>query len=598
MAVRGGERRDDARSAGRRRPDSASPRGRPPWATAHSPSSRCRGKRSHASTADGTVSPLADLGGGPNGSALGSDGAVYVANNGGLSASGMELLARASRVRRHRPAHRRRRRGRDGQRRCLPGDAPHRPERPVLRPRRLAALHRQRQLGGHAQPQPGPRRPDRTRRHDLVDPRAARAPERHRLRPRRPALRRPVADAQDPRLRLERRRARASPRRSAGWRTACPTASASRPTDTSTSAAASATPSTCSIPDGELVESIETGEALAAHELLPLRGLAVRDPGDSRPSSSPTRSAWSPCRFTRAASPRPRQHDEARTHVRDPRSAAVERGQLVCRVREHAAADRARRSARVPQRLDGRAPLPRRVLVLVGSRRALRGDRRAHREHPHRARRPPAAVPLQPSRCGSAEAAATVDILSKGRLEFGTGRSGTRTEMEGFGIQPSETRPMWEEALEVIVGCWTEEEFSFEGEYFKLPPRGVVPKPMQQPHPPIWGATSSCRQPRDRRPEGTRPALVLGRDAAGGARQAVRPLPRRPRAGEAGREGDQRPDRDVRPGALRGHDRRRRIRRARPVRVVYPDVAEGGRHARRLARRHEPGELRVREEAA
>jgi alkanesulfonate monooxygenase SsuD/methylene tetrahydromethanopterin reductase-like flavin-dependent oxidoreductase (luciferase family) len=91
----------------------------------------------------------------------------------------------------------------------------------------------------------------------------------------------------------------------------------------------------------------------------------------------------------------------------------------------------------------------------------------------------------------AAEAAATVDILSKGRLEFGTGRSGTRTEMEGFGIQPNETRPMWEEALEVIVGCWTEEEFSFDGDYFKLPPRGVVPHPLQHPHPPLWGATSS-----------------------------------------------------------------------------------------------------------
>lgn len=92
----------------------------------------------------------------------------------------------------------------------------------------------------------------------------------------------------------------------------------------------------------------------------------------------------------------------------------------------------------------------------------------------------------------AAEAAATVDVLSKGRLEFGTGRSGTRIEMEGFGISPPDTRPMWEEALEVIVGSWTEEEFSWDGEFFKLPPRGVVPKPMQQPHPPLWGATSSA----------------------------------------------------------------------------------------------------------
>lgn len=92
----------------------------------------------------------------------------------------------------------------------------------------------------------------------------------------------------------------------------------------------------------------------------------------------------------------------------------------------------------------------------------------------------------------AAEAAATVDILSGGRLEFGTGRSGTRIELEGFGINPDDTRPMWEEALDVVVGCWTEEEFSWNGEYFKLPPREVVPKPMQQPHPPLWGASSSA----------------------------------------------------------------------------------------------------------
>lgn len=80
----------------------------------------------------------------------------------------------------------------------------------------------------------------------------------------------------------------------------------------------------------------------------------------------------------------------------------------------------------------------------------------------------------------AAEAAATVDLLSNGRLEFGTGRSGTRIELEGFGIDPNDTRPMWEEALEVVVGCWTEPELSFDGHYFSLPPRGVVPKPLQQ----------------------------------------------------------------------------------------------------------------------
>jgi len=84
-----------------------------------------------------------------------------------------------------------------------------------------------------------------------------------------------------------------------------------------------------------------------------------------------------------------------------------------------------------------------------------------------------------------------LDILSDGRVEFGTGRSSTRAEIEGFGIDPRETREMWNEALEHIVGLWTHDEYSFEGKYWSMPPRRIHPKPVQQPHPPIWGATSS-----------------------------------------------------------------------------------------------------------
>jgi alkanesulfonate monooxygenase SsuD/methylene tetrahydromethanopterin reductase-like flavin-dependent oxidoreductase (luciferase family) len=91
----------------------------------------------------------------------------------------------------------------------------------------------------------------------------------------------------------------------------------------------------------------------------------------------------------------------------------------------------------------------------------------------------------------SAESAAVLDLISDGRVEFGTGRSATRTELEGFGIDPHQTREMWAEALEHIVGCWTNDEYSFEGEFWSMPPRRVLPKPLQQPHPPLWGATTS-----------------------------------------------------------------------------------------------------------
>ncbi len=91
----------------------------------------------------------------------------------------------------------------------------------------------------------------------------------------------------------------------------------------------------------------------------------------------------------------------------------------------------------------------------------------------------------------SAESAAVLDLISDGRVEFGTGRSATRAELEGFGIDPHQTREMWAEALEHIVGCWTNDEYSFDGKYWSMPPRRVLPKPIQSPHPPLWGATTS-----------------------------------------------------------------------------------------------------------
>ena len=91
----------------------------------------------------------------------------------------------------------------------------------------------------------------------------------------------------------------------------------------------------------------------------------------------------------------------------------------------------------------------------------------------------------------SAESAATLDVISGGRVEFGTGRSTTRAELEGFGIDPRETRAMWAEAVEHIAGCWMNEEHEFQGQYWSMPRRQVLPKPVQKPHPPLWAATGS-----------------------------------------------------------------------------------------------------------
>ncbi len=91
----------------------------------------------------------------------------------------------------------------------------------------------------------------------------------------------------------------------------------------------------------------------------------------------------------------------------------------------------------------------------------------------------------------TAESVAVLDLISDGRVEFGTGRSATRLELEGFGIDPHETRAMLSEAIDHIVGCWTHDEWEFQGRYWSMPRRRVLPKPLQQPHPPIWSATTS-----------------------------------------------------------------------------------------------------------
>jgi alkanesulfonate monooxygenase SsuD/methylene tetrahydromethanopterin reductase-like flavin-dependent oxidoreductase (luciferase family) len=91
----------------------------------------------------------------------------------------------------------------------------------------------------------------------------------------------------------------------------------------------------------------------------------------------------------------------------------------------------------------------------------------------------------------AAERAAWLDIISGGRLEFGTGRSTTWTELGGFGVDPDKTKEMWDDALHAIPKMWTTENFSWDSEFFKVPPRNVVPKPLQQPHPPLWVAVSS-----------------------------------------------------------------------------------------------------------
>lgn len=90
-----------------------------------------------------------------------------------------------------------------------------------------------------------------------------------------------------------------------------------------------------------------------------------------------------------------------------------------------------------------------------------------------------------------AERCAMLDILSKGRLEVGTARSSTWTEVGGFGVSPDITKVSWDEYVHAIPKMWTQDAFSWDGVTFSMPERNVLPKPFQDPHPPLWVAVTT-----------------------------------------------------------------------------------------------------------
>ncbi|HEY8518226.1 MAG TPA: LLM class flavin-dependent oxidoreductase [Candidatus Binatia bacterium] len=91
-----------------------------------------------------------------------------------------------------------------------------------------------------------------------------------------------------------------------------------------------------------------------------------------------------------------------------------------------------------------------------------------------------------------AERIATLDLVSNGRVEWGTGESSARLELEGFGVDPIAKREMWEEAVRETAKMLAANPYpGFKGKYFSMPHRNIVPKPVQRPHPPLWVACSN-----------------------------------------------------------------------------------------------------------
>ena len=85
-----------------------------------------------------------------------------------------------------------------------------------------------------------------------------------------------------------------------------------------------------------------------------------------------------------------------------------------------------------------------------------------------------------------AEDAATVDVISRGRFDLGIGKGYAKHEFLGYGIPSKQRASRFEEGIDVLRGIWMEDPFSYQGKYYQLQDIRLTPKPVQQPHPPIW----------------------------------------------------------------------------------------------------------------
>lgn len=91
-----------------------------------------------------------------------------------------------------------------------------------------------------------------------------------------------------------------------------------------------------------------------------------------------------------------------------------------------------------------------------------------------------------------AERIATLDLVSKGRVEWGTGESSALLELGGYRVPVDQKRSQWREAVEQCANMMAMDPYpGYEGEFFSMPCRNVVPKPVQRPHPPLWVACSN-----------------------------------------------------------------------------------------------------------
>jgi alkanesulfonate monooxygenase SsuD/methylene tetrahydromethanopterin reductase-like flavin-dependent oxidoreductase (luciferase family) len=90
-----------------------------------------------------------------------------------------------------------------------------------------------------------------------------------------------------------------------------------------------------------------------------------------------------------------------------------------------------------------------------------------------------------------AEEVALLDVLSGGRVNWGAGRGFDPTEFRTFGVAAEESAARFREAVEIVLAAWGSERLTYTGEYWQFEDVEVLPKPLQDPHPPTWVAASS-----------------------------------------------------------------------------------------------------------
>jgi alkanesulfonate monooxygenase SsuD/methylene tetrahydromethanopterin reductase-like flavin-dependent oxidoreductase (luciferase family) len=90
-----------------------------------------------------------------------------------------------------------------------------------------------------------------------------------------------------------------------------------------------------------------------------------------------------------------------------------------------------------------------------------------------------------------AEEVALLDVLSGGRVNWGAGRGFERSEFAAFGIPGEESAPRFHETVDIVLKAWTNQRLNYQGQFYRYENVEVLPKPLQQPHPPVWMAAGS-----------------------------------------------------------------------------------------------------------